>query len=74
MVALERELHERLSMLRPDQRLQVLEYARALSEGPRRGVKGESLLRFAGALSREQAEDLARAVEDGCERVDPDAW
>ena len=74
MVALERELHERLSRLRPDQRLQVLEYARALSEGPRRGVPGESLLRFAGTLSPEQAEELTRAIEDGCERVDPDAW
>jgi hypothetical protein len=64
MEPLERELHERLLMLRPDQRLQVLEYARALSEGPR-GVPGESLLRFAGTISPEQAEELARAIEAG---------
>jgi len=74
MVALERELHERLSVLRPEQRRQVLEYARALSEGPRRGVPGEVLLRFAGTLSREEAEAFKAAVDEGCERVDPDGW
>jgi hypothetical protein len=74
MVAIERELHERLSMLRPEQRRQVLEYARALSEAPRRGVPGEALLRFAGTLSDAEAEEFNRAVEEGCETVDPDAW
>jgi len=74
MVALERELHERLSMLRPEQRRQVLEYARALSEGQRRGVSGKALLRFAGTLSPDEAEAFKRDVEEGCERVDPDGW
>jgi hypothetical protein len=69
MDALERELHDRFTMLRPDQHLQVLEYARTLSEGPRHGVPGVTLLRFAGSLSSEQADDLLRAIEDGCERI-----
>ena len=40
MVVPERELHERLAMLRPEQREQVLECVRALSEEPRRGGFG----------------------------------
>lgn len=74
MVPVERELRERLLVLRPEQQRQVLEYARALSEGSRRGVPGEVLLRFAGTLSREEAEAFKREVEEGCERVDPDGW
>jgi hypothetical protein len=67
MVALEKELHERLSMLRPEQRQQVLEYARALG-GPRRGVPGEVLLRFAGTLSKAEAEEFERAVQE-CQTI-----
>lgn len=71
MTALERELHERLSVLGPDQQRQVLEYARALSEAPRRGVPGQALLRFASAIPANDLREIARAVEEGCEGVAP---
>jgi len=74
MVALEWELREQLSLLRPEQRRQVLEYARALSGGVRRGVPGAVLLRFAGTLSGEEAVAFKAAVDEGCESVDPDEW
>ncbi|MQA88694.1 MAG: hypothetical protein GEU90_00465 [Gemmatimonas sp.] len=71
--ALERELREHLTALAPDQQRQVLEYARALGAGPRRGVPGGALLRFAGALEQGEAAELRRAVED-CETIDPNGW
>lgn len=74
MAALERELQERLSALGPDQRRQVLDYARALSEAPQRGVPGEALLRFAGGIPHDDLRVIAEAVEEGCERVDPRGW
>lgn len=74
MAALERELHERLSVLGPDQRRQVLEYARALSEAPQRGVPGHALLRFAGSIPADDLRVIAQAVEEGCEGVDPRGW
>lgn len=74
MAALERELHERLSLLGPDQQRQVLEYARALSEAPQRGVPGQALLRFAGGIPADDLRVIAQAVEEGCEGVDPRGW
>jgi hypothetical protein len=74
MVEFEWELREQSSVLRPEQRRQVLEYARSLSEGARRGVPGEVLLRFAGTLSNEEAEAFKAAVEEGCASVDTNDW
>lgn len=70
--ALERELHDYLAALAPAQQRQVLEYARALREAPRRGVPGEALLRFAGDIAAEDVRAIAQAVEEGCEGIDPD--
>jgi len=74
MAAFERELRERLSLLDPDQQRQVLEYARALSEEPQRGVPGQALLRFMGSIPADDLRDIARAVEEGCEGIDPRGW
>ena len=71
---LEKELRTRLAELAPEQQQQVLEYARALGEAPRRGVPGRALLRFAGKISADDAREIERAVEEGCEGVDPRAW
>lgn len=72
--AIERELHERLSTLRPDQQRQVLEYVRTLGEAPGRGVPGRSLLRFSGAIPGDDLAAMARAIEEDCERVDLRDW
>jgi hypothetical protein len=74
MAAIERELHERLALLKPEQQQQVLDYARSLSEAPRRGVPGAALLRFAGTMSPEDAAEMARVIEEGCEGVDLSGW
>jgi hypothetical protein len=71
MASLERELHEQLSALTPDQQRKVLEYARSLSEGAVRGVPGASLQRFAGIISDEDAREMKAAIEEGCGRVGP---
>jgi hypothetical protein len=72
--ALEQELRDSLAALAPEQQRQVLEYARSLGATPRQGVPGEALLRFAGTMSREDAAELTRAVEEDCEAVDPHGW
>jgi hypothetical protein len=72
--ALEQELRDSLAALAPEQQRQVLEYARSLGAAPRQGVPGEALLRFAGTMSREDAAELALAVEEDCEAIDPHGW
>lgn len=32
------------------------------------------LTRTAGALSPEEADEMERAIEEGCERIDEDGW
>jgi hypothetical protein len=71
MSALEEEILERLKALRPEEREQVLEYARSLGDSPRKGVPGTVLRPFFGIWSEEEAEEIQRAINEACERVDP---
>ena len=54
----------------------VQEPVRAEPEGrtPGAGVPGRDLLRFAGIWTAEEADEVRRAIEEECEKVDPDAW
>ena len=70
---IEQELHKELDQLPADKQQKVLEYARSLSGRPR-GVPGKELLRFAGAISPEDLAEMSRAIEEGCEQVEPDGW
>jgi hypothetical protein len=38
------------------------------------GIAGADLLRFAGAMSAEDLQDVTRVIEQGCEQVDADEW
>lgn len=74
MATLEEEISERLAQLDPAQQRAVLDYANALAESPRRGAPGSALLRFAGTMDPAVAREIAEAIEEGCERVDPNGW
>jgi hypothetical protein len=52
----------------------VLEYTRELGEPPRHGTPGAALLRFAGSIPPADLREMAEAIEEGCEQVDPDGW
>ena len=68
------ELQEQLDQLAPDQQRQVLDFARALATTRPRGRSGQALIRFAGTISREDLALMSRAIEEGCEQVNPDEW
>ena len=70
MAALEKELLDSLAALDADQRRQVLEYARALGSTSEHGVPGCALLRFAGAMSEEDARELRDAIAKGSAQPD----
>ena len=74
MSALEEEIQERLKMLRPEQREQVLEYARSLTQPPKQNALKKELWRFRNTFTPEEAEEVKRVIEEACERVDPDGW
>jgi hypothetical protein len=74
VATLEEEISERLAHLEPAQQRAVLDYANALAASPRWGVPGSALLQFAGTMDPEVAREIAEAIEEGCERVDPNGW
>jgi hypothetical protein len=74
LATLEEEISERLAQLDPAQQRAVLDYASALAESPRRDGSGAALLRFAGTMDPEVAREIAEAIEEACERVNPNGW
>lgn len=73
--AIQDALIERLDMLPVNQQRLVLRYAKSLqsTELPR-GTPVKNLLRFAGTISREDGKAMLKAIEEGCEQVDPNEW
>lgn len=68
------EVLEELRRLDEGERRRVLEYARSLSATPPHGTTGEALLKHLGVWSEAVADEVADAIEEGCERVNLDAW
>jgi len=55
-------------------RARALVHGLVVSTSRPEGASGKDLLRFAGILDEEGAREMERVIEEGCERVDPDAW
>ncbi len=68
--AIERELRQQLERLAPEQQRQVF-FARALPAPISPGVSGEVTARFAGTIPKDDLAIVSRAIEEGCERVNP---
>ncbi len=71
---IERELSTCLGRLPVERQRQVLEFARTLAAPPLQGVRGSTLLQFAGTIDESDLEAMSQAIEDGCERIDADEW
>ena len=52
---------------------QVLEFARTLASSTK-GVPGQQLLRFAGAIPTDDIELMREAIEQDCEQIDTSEW
>ena len=69
-----KEIVERIHELPAAQQQLVLEIVRSLASQRPQGVPAKDLLAFAGVLSAEDAREMVEAIEEGCERVDANAW
>lgn len=73
--AIHAELMKALEQLSQPQQNTVLNFARLLSTSPTpKGTKGVDLLKFAGTLPAEDAEEMRAAIEEEFERIDPNDW
>jgi hypothetical protein len=71
---IEKELHEQITRLKDDQQLRLLEFARALTNSPEKGGAGQSLLRFAGTIEKDDITTIRTAIDNGCEIVNANEW
>ena len=65
---------EQLKVLPYELQWRVLEFTRALAISIPHGVPGQQLLRFAGAIPFDDLQLMRQAIEEGCERIDANAW
>lgn len=65
------QLLEQVDRLDDSGQKRVLDFARRLAVPP--GTPGRDLLHFAGSIDPTDLEAISRAIEEGCEKVDPKA-
>ena len=69
-----REIVARLDKLSPDLQADVLRYLASLPTRALRGETGVGLRQFSGFLDRVSTQEMNRAIEEHCERVDAGEW
>jgi len=72
--AIQEALLREVEQLPPPLQRKVVDFAHSLAQPRPRGTPGRQLLEFAGVLSSQEAEAMMAAVEEGCERIDPNEW
>jgi len=73
-IKIKNELVAQLDKLPVESQRRVLNYARSLGGLPR-GMSGAEFVRtFAGTITPDDCRLMEKAIEDGCERIDADAW
>ena len=70
--AIKEQILNDLDQLSPEQQKRAADLVHGLVSP--KGTSGRDLLRFAGTLDDESARQMREAIEQGCERVDLDAW
>jgi len=67
-------LLEYLERMSPEQRRDVLDYARRLVESPRTAIGGSALMDALEPFDASAIDRLEQAIEDGCEQIDDEQW
>ncbi len=68
------EILEAIRELPSAEQRRVLDFARALAASKPRAVPGTSLLRFSGTIAKHELARMTAAIQEECERVDPECW
>jgi hypothetical protein len=72
--AVKEQILNDLDRLSPELQRRAADLVHGLVSPLPKGTSGRELLRFAGTLDDESAREMNEAIEQGCERVDLDAW
>lgn len=66
------QIIEQVDRLDDNRRKQVLDFVHRLAAPP--GAAGGSLTRFIGSIDPADLDAMAKAIQEDCERIDPNAW
>ncbi len=66
------QIIEQVDRLDDPQRRQVLDFARRLAAPA--GTPGRNLMRFVGSIDPADLKAMAEAIQEGCEKIEPNAW
>ena len=72
--SIKQQIVAKVQLLSTDQQRRVLDFARTLGAPLPKGVPGKELLRFAGAIPKDDLKMMAEAIDEGCETVDAHDW
>ena len=70
---LREELLQQMALLPEDQQQRVLAFVKNLVPAAG-GVTGKDLLKFSGSIGQPDLQQMAEAIEEGCERIDRSEW
>ena len=74
-MTVKQQIDKELDVLTLDKQRKVLNFITHLSgSGIPPGVPGKKLIKFAGSLSEEDAEELSQIIQEGCEKIDYNEW
>ena len=62
------------AQLTPEQQHQVLQFLRQLKLQQPKDQRRQAILALAGSIPADDIELMKEAIEEGCERVNPDGW
>jgi hypothetical protein len=66
------EIIQQVDRLDGPQRRKLLDFARGLTVP--QGTPGRELLMFAGAIDQGDLATISEAIQEGCEKVEPNGW
>lgn len=66
------QIIEQVERLRDPQQRQLLDFARRLASSA--ATPGRDLFRFAGSIAPADLTAMSQAIQEGCEKVEPNAW
>jgi len=72
--SIKQEIIEQIDKMPIELQKQVLDFVHTLILRELKGVPGVELLKFVGILKSEEAEEMARAIQEGCEQTDKSEW
>jgi hypothetical protein len=66
------EIIEQVERLDTPRQRKVLDFARGLTASA--GTPGRDLMHFVGVIDPADLDSMSQAIEEGCEKIEPNAW